>query len=367
MKIGVLTSSRADYGIYLPLLRKLKEDPFFKLEIIVFGTHLSRKYGFTHSEIINDQYDVVHKVSAIGDDDTRKGIVHSYSKTIKDFSNFWTNNIFDLVFCLGDRFEMSAAVQSTIPFGIKLAHIHGGETTLGAIDNVYRHQITMASKIHFVSTEQYATKVSNIIDSEENIYNVGSLSLEGIENLKLPNFKTVSEQFKIPNDDFILVTLHPETVNVSSNNKYCKVIYETFREISNYFHIVITMSNADTNGILYRKMSKKLKKNYPKRFTLVENFGKENYFSVMKNCLFLLGNTSSGIIEAASFNKYFINIGKRQLGRLQSKNVFNVDFDKNQIIDAVKKVNEKKIFIGKNKYYKSNSVQSIIEAIVSEK
>ena len=176
MKIGVLTSSRADYGIYLPLLNELKKDIFFDLEIIAFGTHLSERHGLTLSDIIKDGYDTIHEITSLVEDDSEKGIVISYGNTVLEFSNFWSTQKFDLVFCLGDRFEMSAAVQASIPFGVKLAHIHGGETTLGAIDNIYRHQISLASKYHFVSTNDNMQKVEQLIGSSNLIYDVGSLS-----------------------------------------------------------------------------------------------------------------------------------------------------------------------------------------------
>ena len=163
MKIGVLTSSRADYGIYKPLLDDLKNDDFFKLEIICFGIHLSKNYGYTVCDIINDNYQVIHKVSEIENDDSQKGVVKSYGKTLLKFSEFWNKNKFDIVLCLGDRFEMSAAIQSSIPFGVNLAHIHVGETTLGAIDNIFRHQISLASKYHFVTTETNKNKVKELI------------------------------------------------------------------------------------------------------------------------------------------------------------------------------------------------------------
>ena len=127
MKIGVLTSSRADYGIYKPLLNNLKNDDFFQLEIISFGAHLSDYFGFTISEIITDGYDVIHQICQIGNDDSQKGIVQSYGTTLLKFSDFWNKNKYDLVLCLGDRYEMSAAVQASIPFNVILAHIHGGK------------------------------------------------------------------------------------------------------------------------------------------------------------------------------------------------------------------------------------------------
>jgi GDP/UDP-N,N'-diacetylbacillosamine 2-epimerase (hydrolysing) len=213
MKIGVLTSSRADYGIFLPLLNELKKDIFFDLEIIAFGTHISDSHGFTLSDIIKDEYDTIHKITSLVDDDSEKGIAISYGNTVLEFSNFWSTQKFDLVFCLGDRFEMSAAVQASIPFGVKLAHLHGGETTLGAIDNIYRHQITLASKYHFVSTNINFQKVKELTGSSNFIYDVGSLSLSNIETFKPDDRSVFFKNYDINDAPYILVTFHPETVS----------------------------------------------------------------------------------------------------------------------------------------------------------
>ena len=208
MKIGVLTSSRADYGIYLPLLQKLKKDSFFNLEIIAFGTHLSKKHGFTLSDIVNDGYDTIHEITSLLEDDSEKGIAISYGNTVLEFSNFWAVQKFDLVFCLGDRFEMSAAVQASIPFGVKMAHLHGGETTLGAIDNIYRHQISLASKYHFVSTNENKQKVKQLIGSSNLIYDVGSLSLSNIETFKPHDRSVFFKNYGIRDAPYILSLIH---------------------------------------------------------------------------------------------------------------------------------------------------------------
>jgi GDP/UDP-N,N'-diacetylbacillosamine 2-epimerase (hydrolysing) len=160
MKIGILTSSRADYGIYIPLLNKLLEDSYFNIEIIAFGTHLSKSHGFTIDDIEQLNFSKIHKISTLISNDDESSIATTYGLTVIRFADLWLKNKFDLVFCLGDRFEMSAAVQAGIPFGIKFAHIHGGETTLGAIDNIYRHQITIASVLHFTASEIFKKKVS---------------------------------------------------------------------------------------------------------------------------------------------------------------------------------------------------------------
>ncbi|WP_417857478.1 UDP-N-acetylglucosamine 2-epimerase [Xanthomarina gelatinilytica] len=367
MKIGVLTSSRADYGIYKQLLSKLSKDDRFELVIIVFGMHLLKEHGNTFKVIEKDNFGVIHKVSGMPNKDSEMEIAKGYGNLIINFSEYWSKNNFDCVLALGDRFEMSAAVQAAIAFNLKIAHLHGGETTLGAIDNIYRHQITLVSKIHFVSSDIFANRVSDLIESKENIYNVGSLSIDGLEDLRLPKWSSVMKEFNIPAQNFILVTFHSETVDVNKNRNYCNVIYETLEEICQSIHVVITMANADTNGSLYRETSKKLKHNNFDKISLVESFGKENYFSAMKESKLLIGNTSSGIIEAASFGKFVINVGKRQLGRLQSGNVFNVDYNKNKIIKAFRQIIGNPEFIGANKYYKKNTVNKIIEILANER
>ncbi len=363
MKIGVLTSSRADYGIYLPLLEKLKKESFFKLEIIVFGSHLYSQYGLTVDSIKSDGYETIHQIYSFANDDSEKGISFSFAETAIKFAKFWSENFYDLVFCLGDRFEMCAAVQSSIPFGVKLAHLHGGETTIGAIDNIYRHQITLASQIHFVSSETFLSRVEDIIGNKKNIFNVGSLSLDGFDKINLPEWTDVRNLFGIPDKEFILITFHPETVDPNQNKIYVKIIFETLSKLCEQFHLIITLSNADTMGSLYRTYTKKLKNLKPKNITLVENFGKYNYFSAMKAAKTLVGNTSSAILESASFGKYAVNVGKRQLGRLRSKNIFDVPFNKQLIIDAVNKIVKKGLFQGENKYFKPNTATNIIKII----
>lgn len=363
MNIAILTSSRADYGIYLPLLNKLKKDAFFSLEIIAFGTHLSKKHGFTINDIEKDSYDTIHKITSLVEDDSERGIAISYGNTVLSFSEFWAVHKFDLVFCLGDRFEMSAAVQASIPFGVRLAHLHGGETTLGAIDNIYRHQITLASQIHFVASDNFLNKIKDITGVSKGIYNVGALSLDGMGEIDLPDWSDVRELFDIPNKEFILITFHPETINANQNKIYIETISEVLTVLCKKYHLIITLSNADTMGSLYRESSRKLKIKNTNSITLIENFGKYNYFAAMKASKILLGNTSSSILEAASFGKYAINVGSRQLGRLRSNNIIDVPYNKAKIINAVNKIVNQSLYTGENKYYKPNTASNIIKKI----
>lgn len=363
MRIGVLTSSRADYGIYLPLLSKLKADPFFELEIIAFGTHLSKFHGFTITEIEQNGYNVIHKISSLLSNDDEQSIATSYGLTAIKFADFWQLNKYDLVFCLGDRFEMSAAVQAGIPFGVRFAHIHGGETTLGAIDNIYRHQITIASILHFTAASSFSEKITELIGSSNGVNTVGSLSLDGIESFKPIEKSLFSDRFKIPNQEFALVTFHPETIATQLNKEYALEMRLALSQIAEKLFLVITMPNADTMGSVYRKEIAKLKEEFPERVLCVENFGKENYFSAMYYSKVLIGNTSSGIIEAASFGKYVVNVGERQKGRLQSDNIINTSFNYQNIVEAVDKALVNNIFDGINNYYNKHSADLITNQI----
>ncbi|MFH6969601.1 UDP-N-acetylglucosamine 2-epimerase [Flavobacterium sp. FlaQc-28] len=363
MKLGVLTSSRADYGIYLPLLNKIKNDVFFELEIIAFGTHLSRSHGYTLKDIEKDSYNCIHTISSLISNDSEESIASSYGLTVLKFADFWQNHKYDLVFCLGDRFEMSAAVQSGIPFGVKFAHLHGGETTLGAIDNIYRHQITLASTLHLTATDIFADKVCNLLDFPQNVFTIGSLSLNDIKSFVPIERQTFFEKFGIPDEEFVLVTFHPETMSSQDNFRYAEEMKKSLKNISKDRFIVITMPNADTQGSIYREAIEKLKLEVPDRILLIENFGKINYFSAMYYSALLLGNTSSGILEAASFEKYVVNVGDRQKGRAQSKNIINCEFEEKAIVSSVNKALESGVYIGENIYFKLDAADNIIKII----
>jgi GDP/UDP-N,N'-diacetylbacillosamine 2-epimerase (hydrolysing) len=281
------------------------------------------------------------------------------------FTELWNKHKedFDLVFALGDRFEMAAAVAASIPFQIPIAHLHGGETTLGAIDNIYRHTISLASKYHFVTTDFFANRVKQLLnDLKAPVYNVGALSLDNLSSIKLLSIDEFNAQWKIDmNFQTILITVHPETVAYELNKKYCQEITKAIKVLSDTYQIVITMPNADTLGTLYRHSFENIAISNNK-VKIIENFGTQSYFTCMKYACLLIGNTSSGIIEAATFNKYVLNLGDRQKGRLCSNNIAHLPFKSETIIENVLKYGHQK-FKGENVYYKSNSAQNIIEIL----
>ena len=363
MKIAVLTSSRADYGIYLPLLKALQADPFFDLRLIVFGTHLSSFHGYTKDAIVADGFVIDHEAEHILAADSESAIVTSMGLVTLKFAGIWEKSkAYDLVFCLGDRYEMFAAVAAGVPFGIRFAHLHGGETTLGAIDNVFRHSISLFSQLHFTSTEIYAERVAQITGSRKNIYAVGALSLDSLDNMQLLSDAEFLQAFNIDlGKPTILVTFHPGTIKVSLNEDHARELTQSLLAFTGH-QIVITMPNADTMGNALRRIYQEFQAQRPGVF-LVENFGTLGYFTCMKGCDILVGNSSSGIIEAASFGKYVVNIGDRQQGRAASDNIIHCEPDKRSISEACAKALKAGNYSGTNIYHKPHVARSIIEIL----
>jgi GDP/UDP-N,N'-diacetylbacillosamine 2-epimerase (hydrolysing) len=334
MKVGVLTSSRADYSIYLPLLKALKLDSFFDLKIIAFGTHLSMAHGYTVDSIVKDGFEIAHRIDSMPTDDSPRGISEAIGKTTTAFAELWATDQFDMVFCLGDRYEMFAACAASVPFGVTLAHIHGGETTEGAIDEAFRHSITHMAKYHFTAAEQYRRRVVELKGKDNKVFNVGSLSIDNLRSQQLLSLAEFKERFDIDlSKPTILITFHPETVSFSKNGVFADELVSALREIQGY-QMVITMPNADTMGNLVRTKLKEFIAGSNVAIG-VESFGTIGYLSCMKHCSFMLGNTSSGFIEAAWFPKYVINLGERQRGRIITPNIANCAIGRNEIANAV--------------------------------
>jgi len=361
-QIAILTSSRADYGIYLPLLNALKDDPDFDLKIIAFGTHLSPFHGYTLNQITRDGFEVHYQIESMLAGDSPNAISTAMALTALKFADFWRDHQhdFDLVFCLGDRYEMFAAVTAGIPFNISFAHLHGGEKTLGAIDNIFRHAITLASRYHFVSCEAHAKRVSELIESDKNIFNIGSLSLDNLNTLQILSKEEFFARFGVDlNQPSILVTVHPETISPEENSAYAAELAKTLLGLKNY-QVLITLPNADTNGSVIRRRFMQLPAESNQRISCFENLGSQGYFTAMKYCAFLLGNTSSGIIEAASFRKWVINLGNRQKGRQQSENTLNIPFKEEKILQMINKIEQCPDYPGTNIYFKTNVATNIL-------
>ena len=362
MKIAILTSSRADYSIYYPLLLEFKKDDKFNIDIIAFGSHLSQKTESSLNKIIEDGFEVKYKINSNPTSDKPVAISESMGDTIKSFSKIWENEKYDIVFCLGDRYEMFAAVSSTIPFNINIAHIHGGEETLGAIDNKFRHSITHMSRYHFTATELYKNRVIELVKTSNYVYNVGSLSYDNMKNLNLFSKKDFKLKFNIDLSlPTILITFHPETVSIDKNEYFIDELISALGCVKN-FQFVFTMPNSDPeSNIIRSKISDFVKLN--SNAIAVENFGTIGYLSCMKHCKLMLGNTSSGFAEAAYFPKPVINLGERQKGRLLTPNIINCKIIKKDIISSIEKAFFQPTLEGSDIYGEGNSAVKIIEIL----
>jgi GDP/UDP-N,N'-diacetylbacillosamine 2-epimerase (hydrolysing) len=337
MKTTVLTSSRADFGIQLPLLRALRNDRAFGLSLIAFGSHADERYGHTLDEIIAHGYapDVVLPPTLERDD--AHGIALSMGRTMEQFANVWSRERPDLVVALGDRYEMFSAVAAAMPFGIRIAHIHGGETTIGAIDNAFRHSITHMAHLHFTAAEPYRERVMQLIGSDHQVLNTGALSIDNIQAMQLLEKDEIKARTRVDMErPTVLVTVHPETVNVQEADQQWLELSAVLTELSATMQLLVTLPNADTGGTILRNRLIALSHALPS-MTTVNSLGSLGYLSCMKHCTFMLGNSSSGYVEASFFNKRVIDIGDRQTGRYVTANIIRSPYQRDAILRSVRR------------------------------
>jgi len=260
---------------------------------------------------------------------------------------------------------MFAAVSSGLPFNIKFGHIHGGETTTGAIDNAFRHSITLMSAIHFTSNEVYREKVIQLLGNAEGVFNTGALSIDNLCTLDFLSIDEINQQYDIDlNHPAILITLHPETIDYKNNEEYTKIFINSLLNFPEILQ-VITMPNADTSGLIIRKSLFEYANGRP-NVKLVENFGSRAYLSVMKYSSLILGNSSSGFIEASWFPKWVVNVGNRQGGRYRTPNIIDVPFNIDQITSAIRTCMENEVPFVEPVYGDGKAGQRIINHILNE-
>lgn len=362
MRLAVLTSSRADYGIYRPLLEALKAAGGFDVRLFVFGTHLSPYHGSTVAQIEADALaPIAERVESLVLADSPEAISTAMGLTLLKFSAVWARwqGQLDLVLALGDRFEMFAAVAAAVPLGFRVAHLHGGETTLGAIDNVFRHSLTLMAQVHFASTARHAARVAELVGSAQNVYDVGALSLSNLLSVPLYSTEEFTTQFGIDlSRPTVLVTFHPETVAFERNREYAQELVAALAALPE--QVLITMPNADTLGTVIRGELERFVARSGGRAMAVESLGTKGYFSAMRHCAYLIGNTSSGIIEAASLGRYVLDLGDRQAGRDAGPNVINCPVERGAIVEAAAQVRALGAYDGPNLYGDGSTAGRIV-------
>lgn len=334
IKVSVITASRAEYGILRPLIKRLNSDNAIDLQLIVTGTHLSPKYGFTVREIENDDVFIYKKVPILEDGNSPYDISVTMANALKGFAECFRDNRPDLIIILGDRTEILGIASAAMIERIPICHIHGGEVTEGAVDECVRHALTKMSCLHFASTEVYRKRIIQLGEQPSSVFNCGALSVENILNVNMITKEKLLAEFGIPEtSEYVVVTYHPVTLEDDYGGcqieSLCKAI-SSFNDL--YF--IITKSNSDAGGeLINNKFEEYFKKEI--RVKIIASLGMVKYLSALKHARFVLGNSSSGIIEAPTLGTPTVNIGNRQKGRLMPNSIINCSNDTKDIIDAM--------------------------------
>ncbi len=332
IKVAVFTSTRAEYGLLCHLLRMLEDSPEFELQLIVSGTHLSHEFGYTVDEILRDGFSPFLRIPSMISDDSPQAVTKSAALLSMSLADYFATESPEFFVLLGDRYELLAAGAAAMMAKVPIVHIHGGESTEGAVDEKVRHALTKLSSLHFTSTEAYRRRVIQMGESPEHVVNCGALGLEGLRQMPLPELSELAEQFGIdPNRKYFLVVYHPET------NKESEDISDLIRVLAEYddYDNVFIYPNSDimSRGIIrsiedYRSL-------HPDRVHIVRSTSRRNYLALVKHCSLYIGNSSSGVIEVPSFQRPIVNIGDRQKGRIRASSVIDSTLSANMLRKSV--------------------------------
>ncbi len=357
-KVDFITGSRAEYGIMRRYLKLLNEDPNIDLGIIVTGSLLDEKYGRQVSLIYEDGFKIDTEIKTTIDSTSNQMVLNNMAETLSKFGKHFNNSKYDLLIILGDRYEMLSVAIAAAMQKIPILHIHGGEATFGNYDEFIRHSITKMSLYHFTATEEYRKRVIQLGENPDNVFSLGAL---GAENCLFIDQKNVPEKIKkLPRKEYFIILFHPETLtNVSVRNQI-DILLETISNYSKYKFIFLG-SNADTNSDIIRNRVEEYV-NHHENSMYFENLHTDAYHYLLKNGICIIGNSSSGIIEAPSLGIYSINIGNRQAGRVKGNSVIDTECNQKGIASAIEKVlKECKNIKPQNPYYKENTANLYFE------
>lgn len=365
-KIIVITGSRAEYGLLKNLLRKLKKIRIFKTKLIVTGSHLSKRHGYTIQEIINDKINIDYKIDMKINNDSENDITNSISIIFKKISPIYFKEKPNLIILLGDRYELLAPAFAALIYRIPIAHIHGGEVTNGAYDDAIRHSISKMSNLHFVSNLTYKKRLIQLGEAKKDIYIIGGMGVDAIKNIDLLKKKEIEKKMNIKfRKKNLIVTMHPETKSYGLNKVYITNLLKVLSRLKDTT-IIFTCANADNDNLIINQEIKKFTyKNLNSYFFY--SLGQKNYYSCLKYVDAIIGNSSSGILEVPTFKIPTINIGNRQEGRIMAKSVINVDYKEKNISRSIKRIyskNFKKIIkTSKNPYGDGGATDKMIKIL----
>lgn len=331
--LGIVTVARSDYGIYLPILRRLQAEPELRFYLLVSGMHLSPEFGLTVSAIEDDGFEVGERVEMLLSSDTPEGIAKSIGLGMIGFAQAYSRRRPDILLVLGDRFEMYAAALAALPFKIPVAHIHGGEVTEGAIDDALRHAMTKLSHLHFTATLDYARRVRQLGEEPWRITVSGAPALDNLRATPLLTRSELETKYHLClQGPPLLVTFHPVTLEYEQTAWQMGELLTALEDVE--LPAVFTLPNADTQSrIIIRLIEDYVRQHSSAQY--VDTLGIQGYFSLMALASAMVGNSSSGLIEAPAFELPVVNIGSRQTGRLRAANVIDVGYGRTNIAEAI--------------------------------
>lgn len=335
-KIAVLTAARAEYGLLRPVILRLLKDKDFDVEVVVTGMHLSPAFGETYKEIDQDGIPIKKKIEILLSSDTSAGMSKAMGLAMISFADYFAESKPDGLLVLGDRFETLAVCCAAANAKVPVFHMHGGELTEGAVDDAFRHAITKLSCLHFTSTEEYRKRVIQMGEDPERVFCTGATGVENALNARLLSKAGLSESMGIAlNKPYAVVTFHPVTLEENTAEKQCRSLIAAMKKHF-AFDYIVTKANADANGRIINRLMEEYAASADNVY-LFDSLGMKKYLSALKYCEFVMGNSSSGIIEAPSFHIPTINIGNRQKGRVQAESIINCLSETNSINEAIKK------------------------------
>lgn len=334
--IDVVTTTRAEYGLMRPLLRRMIEDTGIQMNLLVTGTHLSEKFGNTYKEIEKDGFPIAVKIPILSEFSGPVGVSYTMANAITEFSKYFSSNKPDFVLVDGDRYETLGVCIAAVNLNVPIIHIGGGATTEGAADEYYRHSMTKMSYLHFPNTEEERNRIIQMGETPERVFTVGSLSIDNILSIDYLSKEELSSQLNWAlTKPFAVVTFHPVTLENSTCEKQLNELLsacDTHQEMQ----FIFTKANADNGG---EQINRILDEHaaHSSNAICVTSLGAVRYLSALKHAEFVMGNSSSGIVEAPSMKIPTINIGDRQKGRLQAASIINCSPIKDDILSAIKK------------------------------
>jgi GDP/UDP-N,N'-diacetylbacillosamine 2-epimerase (hydrolysing) len=368
-KICIITGTRAEYGLLYWTINEVKNHPDAQLSLLVTGMHLSPEFGNTYKLIEGDGFKIDGKVEMLLSSDTSVGISKSLGLGVIGFSELFDQINPDWILVLGDRFEILAAVISAMIARIPIAHCHGGESTEGLIDEAIRHSITKMAHLHFTATDDFRKRVIQLGEQPDRVFNVGALGIENINRMELLDRNSFERAINFELTDLnFLVTFHPVTLEHQSSEMQFN---QLLLALSNYndAKIIFTRPNADHNGRIINSLIDNYVERNPERSKAFVSLGQLRYLSAIKHCQIIIGNSSSGLIEAPSFKKPTINIGDRQKGRLFADSVISCEAESKSITMAIELALssgfQEKLTTIQNPYGEGNSSQKIVDVILN--